>query len=186
MAGGRIIFLNGTSSSGKTTISRKLQERLPEPWMYYSLDGLFHLYPERIWKTPNEEDVIVLRRLIPIVVSGFHRAAGGLAAAGNNLIVDHVLENPAWLSECLDQWTGSDVFFVGVKCPLDELERRETERGDRAPGLARYQFDRVHAHGVYDVEVDTSVLDVDSCVDRIMDTLNQWQVPGAFASLAVT
>jgi chloramphenicol 3-O-phosphotransferase len=32
------------------------------------------------------------------------------------------------------------VVLVGVHCPLQELERREQERGDRAPGLAARQI----------------------------------------------
>lgn len=35
---GHIIFLNGTSSSGKTTIAKALQEKLAEPYMYVSVD----------------------------------------------------------------------------------------------------------------------------------------------------
>ena len=33
MERGKIIILNGTSSSGKTSIVRALQDRLAEPWM---------------------------------------------------------------------------------------------------------------------------------------------------------
>ena len=58
--------------------------------------------------------------------------------------------------------------FVGVICPLAVTEKRETERGDRTVGTARYQFERVHAHDCYDVEVDTSVLSVEECVARIL------------------
>lgn len=42
-----------------------------------------------------------------------------------------------------------------MRCPLPELERRERLRGDRPDGLAARQFSRVHAHGDYDVVVDS-------------------------------
>ena len=183
MTKGHIIFLNGTSSSGKSTIARALQERLPEPYMHFAVDSLLHFYPERILKPTCQEDLVVLRQLIPAVVSGLHRSAAALAEAGNNLIVDHVLEREAWLKECVELWARLDVLFVGVKCPLHVLEQREAERGDRAPGLAKLQYDRVHAHRLYDVEMDTSVLDTDECVTKIMEALDKGHSSGAFSQL---
>lgn len=48
-----------------------------------------------------------------------------------------------------------DVVYVGVHCPLDELQRREQARPDRYQGLAAFQYERVHRYSRYDVEVDT-------------------------------
>jgi len=39
---------NGTSSSGKTTIAKALQEKLTEPYMYVSIDNFFHMHLERV------------------------------------------------------------------------------------------------------------------------------------------
>lgn len=183
MAAGRIIFLNGTSSSGKSTLAGALQARLPEPHMHVAIDAFFSMYPERIWNATRQEDHDAFLRLVPIVVSGVQRSVAALAEAGNRVILDHVLEDPAWLRECVECWDGLDVFFVGVRCPLPVLERREAERADRAPGLARHQFERVHAHGVYDLEVDTSVLDVDACVTRIVEALARDPAQRAFSRL---
>ena len=38
MSFGTIIFLNGTSSAGKTTLAHGLQEQLTEPYMHVALD----------------------------------------------------------------------------------------------------------------------------------------------------
>ncbi|MGB1686483.1 MAG: phosphotransferase-like protein, partial [Pseudomonadales bacterium] len=35
---GTVIFLNGTSSAGKTTLALALQELLPEPYQHVALD----------------------------------------------------------------------------------------------------------------------------------------------------
>jgi chloramphenicol 3-O-phosphotransferase len=51
-----------------------------------------------------------------------------------------------------------DLLMVGVRCPLAVLEQRESERKDRTLGQARAQFNRVHAHARYDLEIDTSLL----------------------------
>ena len=52
--------------------------------------------------------------------------------------------------------------------PLDVLEAREIARGDRAIGLARWQFDKVHRGMTYDFEIDTSTLTPDACAAAIM------------------
>jgi len=48
MEKGHIIFLNGTSSSGKTTIAKALQESLSEPYMRISVDDFIGKYPQWI------------------------------------------------------------------------------------------------------------------------------------------
>jgi len=42
---GKIIFLNGASSSGKSTIARILQERLGEPFLHMQLDAFIDMLP---------------------------------------------------------------------------------------------------------------------------------------------
>ncbi|WP_246691382.1 MULTISPECIES: hypothetical protein [unclassified Mesorhizobium] len=51
--------------------------------------------------------------------------------------------------------------------PLDVLEAREAARADRLPGLARWQYPRVHKGMDYDLEVDTSQLTPLECARRI-------------------
>jgi len=45
---------------------------------------------------------------------------------------------------------------VGVRCDVEVAVQRETDRGDRARGLARGQADTVHRYPVYDLELDTT------------------------------
>jgi len=184
MKNGHVILLNGTSSSGKTTIAKALQEKLTEPYMYVSIDDFFHMYPERFLNPTSREEATVLARLIPAVLSGLHRSVGSLAQSGNNVLVDHVLQEDEMLKECIENWVGLDVLFVGVKCPLEIAEQREKERGDRSIGTARYQFERVHVHGLYDIEVDTSIFNVDDCVTGIMALINNKLKESAFQELA--
>ena len=47
MAKGSIIFLNGTSSSGKTSIAKALQQILDEPYLHCSADGFFSMLAAR-------------------------------------------------------------------------------------------------------------------------------------------
>jgi chloramphenicol 3-O phosphotransferase len=100
------------------------------------------------------------------------------------VIVDDVLEKePPWAESLLTLFEGLDVIFVGVHCPLEELEKREQERGDRKQGMARLQFDQVHAQALYDIEVDTSKLSPQECATRIVDCMGGQQHPSAFERL---
>jgi chloramphenicol 3-O phosphotransferase len=100
-----------------------------------------------------------------------HATAAALAEAGLNVIVDHVLLERAWLDECARLWARFPVLFVGVRCPLQVVLRRELERKDRTFGQAEAQFAVVHRWGNYDVEVDTSLLTPDDAVAQIESAL---------------
>ena len=76
------------------------------------------------------------------IIAGFHAAAAATARAGNLVIIDDVLEeNPPWIESLLTLFEGIEVIFVGVYCPLEELEGREQARGNRKPGQARIPFE---------------------------------------------
>jgi chloramphenicol 3-O phosphotransferase len=54
-----------------------------------------------------------------------------------------------------------------VHAPLNVLEERERQRGDRLIGLARWQYDRVHEGMTYDLEVDTASVSALECAELI-------------------
>jgi len=175
--GGLIVFLNGTSSSGKSSIAVELLRIFDEPYFHMPVDA-FHAMRSRPELPPDELNGVLQRTW-----RGYHRAVAGMAAAGNNVVVDHVLSEEWRLRDCLELFPPQDVVLVGVRCPRAELERRERARGDRPSGLAVRQLERVHAHGVYDVEVDTSRADPGECARRIRDFLAHRPVPTAFQRL---
>ncbi|MEU6575755.1 AAA family ATPase [Streptomyces sp. NPDC046805] len=174
---GLVIFLSGTSSSGKSSIAAELLHVLDEPYFHMSADA-FHAMRTRKKFPPDRLDEILHRTW-----QGFHRAIAGMAGAGNNVVVDHVLSADWRLADCLAVLDPRDVVFVGVRCPLAELERRERERGDRPSGLAARQWKQVHAHGVYDIECDTSRSDPLECAHLIRDFLPGRPAPTAFERL---
>jgi chloramphenicol 3-O phosphotransferase len=149
---GCILLLNGASSSGKSTLARMLQARMPTPFWHISID---HLRDSGVLPTARirskEFDWRALRE--PFFI-GFERSLVAYAEAGNDLIVEHIMESEAWLKRLAMTLAGLDVFFIGVHCPLEELERREIARGDRPLGDARRDFHRIHSYCSYDVEVD--------------------------------
>jgi chloramphenicol 3-O phosphotransferase len=59
-------------------------------------------------------------------------------------------------------------YLVAVTCALHALEAREKARGDRPLGQARGQFERVLQNATYDMYLDTGLLSVEDCVDRMV------------------
>ncbi|MET9498888.1 AAA family ATPase [Streptomyces sp. NPDC006552] len=178
MTTGRIIFLNGTSSSGKSSIARELLDLLDDGVFFHLAVDDFNAMRTKRELGPEELDAALRRTR-----TGFHRAIAAMAVAGNDIVVDHVLSEPWRLRDCLDVLPAESVLFVGVHCPLGELTRRERVRGDRPPGLAALQYDQVHRHGLYDLECDTGTLSPRACAERIRDFLPHRPHPTAFTRL---
>ena len=180
----QIILLNGASSAGKTTLGRALQAHLPHPYFYFSSDQLVEAQVLPAVDRQADAGPWAWRTVRPRFFDGFHRCIAALAAAGNPLIVEHVLERQAWCDALVRLLAPFDVFFVGVHCPLDELERRERLRGDRQPGEGRAHLaDGVHTWGPYDFTVDTAALTPAANAARIAAALPSRPQPSAFRQM---
>ncbi|GAB2802732.1 chloramphenicol phosphotransferase [Streptomyces chlorus] len=178
MAAGRVIFLNGTSSSGKSSIARELLGVLDDGVFFHLAVDSFNAM--RTKRPLAQEDLdTALRR----TRMGFHRSIAAMADVGNDVVVDHVLSEPWRLVDCLAVLRPKDVLFVGVHCSPDELTRREKARGDRPPGLAALQYDLVHQHGDYDLECDTGTASPRECAELIKEFLPRWPTTTAFTRL---
>jgi len=176
-----ILFLNGTSSADKTSLARAFQKLWHAPTLYASNDAFIFMFPEHVLK----DDSIRPKVLWPLL-SAFNRSLPNLAACGFPLVVDYVLEAEEWMRECVESLSGCDVLFVGIKCPLVELERREKARGDRQIGFARWQYERVHRFGAYDFEIDTSVDTPEQGAERLKELLLSGRTGEAFGRLRRT
>lgn len=195
MEPGTIIVLNGTSSSGKSTLVSALQRSLDAPFLDAGIDKFIWMLPERylsppLWAEvfaysyPDGELHIAAGRQGHALVAAMHRAIVAIAEAGINVVADHVLLDPAWVADCARLLAELPAFFVGVRCPLAVVEERERTRRDRTLGQARAQFALVHAHETYDIEVDTSVASADECASVIVAHVLGGASPMAFRALA--
>jgi chloramphenicol 3-O-phosphotransferase len=187
MQPGTILMINGTSSSGKTSLVRELQKRLDGPFLDAGLDRFLWMLPGRYLDRPLWDDVLGLADTAGetghTLVSGMHHAIQALALKGNHVLADHVLVEPRWLAECAHLYANLPAYLIGLYCPLEILEQREKERKDRTLGQARKQFERVHAHGLYDLRVDTGAYSTAECAAQICSFLASGEPPHAFAEL---
>ena len=201
---GRIILLNGTSSAGKTTLARKLQQILSEPWLYMALDqfrdGMSPRY--RGLNAPEGTDGARGLNVVPVhpdqgapftairfgdvghaTVRGMHRACAAVAAAGNNVIIDDVVCERAFLEDYVHVLPHDQTYFIGVCCEAKELERREAARPGRFPGTAVGMIVPCHEHGHYDLTVDTAASSPEACARAIEQRINEHS-PRAFKALS--
>jgi chloramphenicol 3-O phosphotransferase len=171
---GRVIFLNGTSSSGKTTLGRALQAKLPGTWLLVGIDTFLQMLPASLHESDagirfREDGSITRGEEFLALYSSFRRAVRLLIDAGLDVIVDEVLlggaaDQAMWSSSL----SGLDVRWIAVRCETGEVVRREAMRGDRLRNLALWQLPRVHAGVRYDFAVDTTARSPDAAAEAII------------------
>ncbi|KVW44018.1 chloramphenicol phosphotransferase CPT family protein [Burkholderia ubonensis] len=178
----QIILLNGVGSSGKTSLARALQTTLEDAFLHVQMDTFLEMLPARYLNDTDGftfassiqdgKDVVSIRSgpVARKAMLGMRHAVVALASHGSNLIVDEVLlgDEKAEYARLLAPF---QVTMVGLHCPLNVLEERERQRGDRLIGLARWQYDKVHAGLSYDIAVDTSTATPEECAQRVASLL---------------
>ncbi|BCL76810.1 hypothetical protein JHS3_25460 [Jeongeupia sp. HS-3] len=164
----QVIVLNGASSSGKSTLARGLQERLPEQYLYFGIDHVLSALPQSDWQRMCRGEQITRPGYDwAKLVRGYHYCLPALLQAGNRLIIDNGWCERDEKRELLTELAGYACVLVAVRCDPAIAQTREAVRGDRASGLAAWEAPRVHADWVYDLEVDTGIRTADDCADEL-------------------
>ena len=196
---GQIVILNGTPRSGKSSIATVIQNTFDGVWMNLGVDRFKQMTPERyqpgIGLRPGGERPD-LEPLIVILYHAMYEAIAQHSRLGLNVVVD-VGHHDAYsvplgiLPNCARQLTGLPVLFVGVRCPLEVImeRRRATWHVDNTdehsiPEPVRLWQQAVHVPGIYDLEVDTSILSSEECADVIRQRILNGPPPKAFQLLS--
>jgi chloramphenicol 3-O phosphotransferase len=208
-----IIFLNGPSSSGKSSIQKSLQKIATQNVLRIGIDTFFDALIKEpdlsSFKkdkkfdqfTPQGEYIrgIKLQRddsgnpVVPLkvgpagerIIFGMHRAIRAYAEAGNNVIVDYILYNPAWIKDLAQSLKDHRVYFIKIHAPLEVIEQREKDRNTSPPGHARSHYGTVHQGMVYDLDADTSENTPEEAAKRILDFIQSHEPQALQEMLAV-
>jgi chloramphenicol 3-O phosphotransferase len=129
MRPGRLIYVNGNSSSGKTTVAKLLQAELSEPFLHTGLDHFLEgvsgslIGPPAPGAAPGWEVSFVNGRLAgppaitPLryaITNGVYAAIAAFCRSGNNAIAAEVAWDPRALQLARDNFAGLSVFCVGA------------------------------------------------------------------------
>lgn len=200
-----VILLNGTSSAGKSSIAKVLQEIMDEPFLHTGIDHFLERWPQQYhvvsndpnlplpdgyhWLTSPDESELQELRVGPLgmqLIIGMYHAVAAFAAVGNHVIVDDVIFDPRALAAAARILSGANAFFIGVHCAFELAQQREQARGDRFPGLVKAHYQRVHSHGTYDLELDSASMTPEECARRIKAFLSERTQPTALHRLHQT
>ena len=199
---GRIVILNGVPRSGKSTIARAMQDKLTGNWINLGVDVASMALP------PALRPGIGLRPggerpdLEPHITNLYFALYDSIAAharLGFDVVADlghhdSYSRSLSILPGCARRLAGLGVLFVGVRCPLDVIMARRNAdpqggfyaSGEGVPEPVQRWQDAVHVPGIYDLELDTSLLDADQCVLQIANALGAAPRPPAFQRLAAS
>ncbi|MBZ9960330.1 chloramphenicol phosphotransferase CPT family protein [Mesorhizobium sp. BR1-1-14] len=201
---GQIIILNGAPRSGKSSIVQAVQESFEGPWMNLGVDTYEQVTPLRcrpgIGLRPGGERPDI-EGLVPRFYAALYESIAAHSRVGLNVVADlghhDSYSRPLdCLVDCAQRLAGLPVLFVGVRCPIEIIMQRRADspagRGyvtgspdDSVPLAVRLWQEEVHRPGVYDLEVDTSLLTPAQCADAIRGRLRQnVEPPTAFERLS--
>jgi len=190
-----IIILNGCSSAGKTSIIKEMQNLYDTPLLHMGLDRFWAMVPAQYKEygikadegysfskayDSNHNPIIHIQGgpLVTQIDHTMPQVVHTLADCGHDVAVDEIFINDKILYNYAKALESHTVYFVGILCSLEELERREKQRGNRSLGLARGLIDLVHtSKKYYDLTIDTTNLDVATCAQKIIHFIQQTPQP---------
>ena len=176
---GQIIVLNGVPRSGKSSVARAVIDR-DGIWVNVGVDMMQAATPPRLLPGMGLRPGGERPDLEPFVVASFaamYEAVRSFSEAGVGVVVDvghhDAYSQPlAILGRSARQLAGLPVLLVGVRCPADVVVERRVatwgeERNPQTFERVRRWEEAVHRPGIYDVQIDTSVMSPEQCADAI-------------------
>lgn len=168
MEKGRIIFLNGVTSAGKTSIVDALQSQ--EDIFFYVVAN--DLFQEMVGENYLRADY--WKYLSEVIIMMYHTAKL-YSDMGKNVLIDGILvereEIKPHYHQLLEILKDNPLDIVEVYCPLDICRQRNIIRGDRYETQSLEQHDLMAENIKYSVTVDTSVYSSEECAEQIIREL---------------
>ncbi len=168
MEKGRIIFLNGVTSAGKTSIVESLQSQ--EDIFFYVVAN--DLFQEMVGENYLRKDY--WKYLSEVIIMMYHTAKL-YSDMGKNILIDGILvereEIKPHYHQLLEILRNNPLDIVEVYCPLDICRQRNIIRGDRYEMQSQEQYDLMAENIRYSMRVDTSIYSPEECAREIIKKL---------------
>ncbi|QTE69962.1 phosphotransferase-like protein [Aristaeella hokkaidonensis] len=168
MEKGRILFLNGVTSSGKTSIVEALQAR-KDVFFYVVANDLFQemigedYLRENYWKYLGE-----------VIIMMYHTAKL-FSDMGKNVLIDGILVEREGVAphyeRLLSILKDNPLDVVEVYCPPEICRERNIARGDRYESQSDEQAALMAPDIRYSLRVDTSIHSPEECAEQIIRNL---------------
>jgi chloramphenicol 3-O phosphotransferase len=187
---GTVVVLNGPPRSGKTSLAAALQEDPDRIWLNIGVDAFARsITPKRlspgIGLRPGGERPEIEAQVADLYAA-LYEAVASWSRAGRDVVVD-VGHHDAYsrplrtLERAAVALDGLPAYLIGVRCPPDVVvarrladppqERALREEGGSLDEKVERWESAVHAPGLYDLEVDTSILSPSEGASSIAERL---------------
>ena len=168
MKKGPVIYLNGVTSSGKSTVAEALRQYVD---FYYLSDDIFEDY---IADTPEYGTEAYWKKLAEAVFL-MYRTAALFSDHGKTVVIDSMLLESAHFAphyqRMLEIFENHPLLVVDVYCPLEICRQRNLSRNDRYENQSHEQAAVMAQNVRYDMRLDTGVLSPDQCAREIIPAL---------------
>ena len=165
---GRIIFLNGVTSSGKTSIVEALQDR-SDCYFYVVANDLFQ---EMVGECHLRENYWL--HLSRVIILMYHTAKM-MSDMGHDVLIDGILvERPEiapHYQQLMDIFVENPLYIVEVDCPLEICRARNVARGDRYETQSEEQAALMAKDIQYAMTVHSDQMTPAECADAIVNRL---------------
>ena len=170
MKNGTVIYLNGVTSSGKTSIVEALRSEGLD--FYYLSDDVFEDNIIHI-----EYDAPGYWEALAEAVFLMHKTARLFSQHGKTVVIDSMLlENEAFAPHyrrVLEIYEGYPLYMVEVYCPLEVCRQRNLLRGDRHETQSDEQAAVMAQNVRYDLRLDTHLQTAKACAQTLLHHLRK-------------
>jgi chloramphenicol 3-O phosphotransferase len=175
------IVLHGTTSAGKSSLAKALQDNSEMPVFHISMDAFVEMSRRCDMRSESE-----LNQALKLHYQNLQSTLRRVAKSHFDIVLDLVLRDEAEFAACLDALAPRPTFVIGVRSPLDVLEERERTRDDRTNGMATSQFGHSAYERAYSMRLDTSSVTPEEGARVIRDFVRAQTMPNPVVSQAAS
>jgi chloramphenicol 3-O phosphotransferase len=176
-----IIFLNGATSSGKTSLAKQMQINSNEIYVYVSSDQFIGGMPESIKEVHSDQAKLV--SIIEGIRDSMYQYIITLCSKGINVIVDSVVLDTD-LVHTARMLLSNRIYLIKVTCKTEVLKDREKNRGDRRIGMAEYQVQLIQ-NPIFDFMIETTDKSPNICAIELQKYMDTNNLPTAFERILI-